>query len=275
MVSFSKMVSPQTVIPSVAFTALYFIAGRWFKKHEEHPLNHRSNASTEPMWSWCVSLGLQVVVYPTLFVLAVGSRYYRGEESSGSWLTGEDVRTLSDNGSDLMYLRAILYTFFGNLVGSLVCTEVDALFVLHHICCMLGILATLETGSPGAVPAALGIFSLEVGSLMFNAWNVDGVLSRFPAHFPWWPKISERAWTRSYFCCFTASNIYAAYFLYKATTVSYQTGYTAFTAWGAFSGLILVCMRQESAVKHITGKVGKPKMLDLIQTEDHQSDKRD
>ena len=45
---------------------------------------------------------------------------------------------------------------------------------------MLGILTTLETGSPGAVAAALGILVLEEGSLVFNIWSADGQLSAFP-----------------------------------------------------------------------------------------------
>ena len=235
---------------------------------KRHPLFIVHSRASGPLWMWMLSATLQSCVYPVLFVLSVA--HGRPEaiaagavDASSSWLAGTDTRLLSTPGSpDLMYLRWFLYVFFGYLARDLPSTLGDHMFTAHHLACMAGIWSTLESTSPGAVSAALGILVLESGSLFFNLWSVDGVVRAFPGRLPLWPRF-PRGWgeyllEQSYVIGTTASNVFAWYFLYLTAKAAWAAEDDIFAWFGMVSGTLLVLFREWEIVKVVRGQVKKP-----------------
>lgn len=237
---------------------------------KRNPLFLVHSKATAPLWMWMLSATLQACVYPVLFALA----FFKGRpeavssgavEGSASWLDGTDERILSTpNSPDLVYLRWFLYTFFGYLARDLPYTQGDYLFIAHHLACMAGIWTTLESESPGAVSAVLGIFVLEYGSLFFNLYSVDGVVREFPDRLPLWPrfpgKTGEYLLELSYIFGTSLSNIFAGYFLYQTSKAAWKAGDTVFACFGMVSGSLLIAFREWEIVKVARGQVKKPRL---------------
>jgi hypothetical protein len=219
-----------------------------------------------PLWTWFWSITLQALVYPSCFALALIARTSTPE---GTWVYGVDTRNLKGNHDDLFFLCIFLYCFFGYLTSDLphhfknwVALESKKIIV-HHVVCMIGILCTLGTASPGAVPAALGIFAMEEGSLFFNIWSVDAALSKPPQFLSCWPQFHKDQQKRVvitwiYYVTWTLSNGVALYFLLKATLQAYQAEFSMFAFAGVFFGLPLIIVRQ---INMFTAK--KPDLVDF------------
>jgi hypothetical protein len=235
---------------------------------KRHPLFLVHSSASAPLWMWMLSATLQSCVYPVLFALSAGrgrpAAFAAGAvDASASWLAGTDSRLLSaPNSPDLMYLRWFLYVFFGYLARDLPFTLGDPMFMVHHLACMAGIWTTLESTSPGAVSAALGILILESGSLFFNLWSVDGVVRVFPGRLPLWPRFpggwGEYLLEQSYIVGTTASNVGSWYFLYLTANAAWAAGDDVFAWFAMVSGTLLILFREWEIIKVVRGQVQKP-----------------
>ena len=114
---------------------------------------------------------------------------------------------------------------------------------------MFGIVYTLSTASPGAVPAAVGIFAMEEGSLFFNLWSVDIALCEFPTFLAVWPRFERHPQKKlflnwMYYSMNSLSNALAVYFVWKAAIVSFKEGYTGFGMAGVILVIPMAAIRQ-------------------------------
>ena len=127
-------------------------------------------STKSPLWTWFLSIIMSSLVYPSCFCIAVFS--LSSTRTTGSdWIQGIDSSSIDDDRN--FGLRLFLYSFFGYAISDIPNNMDSYLFLTHHICCLVGILCTLETNSSASVPAALGIFFMEEGSLIFNIWAVS------------------------------------------------------------------------------------------------------
>ena len=127
-------------------------------------------STKSPLWTWFLSIIMSSLVYPSCFCIAVFS--LSSTRTTGSdWIQGIDSSSIDDDRN--FGLRLFLYSFFGYAISDIPNNMDSYLFLVHHICCLIGILCTLETNSSASVPAALGIFFMEEGSLIFNIWAVS------------------------------------------------------------------------------------------------------
>jgi hypothetical protein len=205
-------------------------------------LAHHLTSAKSPLWTWFLSITMSSLVYPTCLTLA-----YVATSSKMNWLQGSDGSSIHDDSN--YGLRLFLYSFFGYIASDIPSNVGDNLFFAHHVCCLLGILCTLETTSSASVPAALGIFILEEGSLVFNVWSLDKALFKYPAFLPWWPRFESTAQKRSalnwtYYSLMTVSNSTSFVFLWRATTIAMNNGFYAFAFSGICFGTPMIIVRQ-------------------------------
>jgi hypothetical protein len=105
-------------------------------------------------WSWYMGLFTQSLVYPLICFLAWRSK---GFETT-PWLNAK----WTDYGGDFYFERLWFYAFFGYLMKDMA-DMTDALYIVHHVACMVGVIMTLFLPC-GFVPLLLGMCSLEMGS---------------------------------------------------------------------------------------------------------------
>ena len=256
----------------------------------------RLNTVASPLWTWFLSIFMQALVYPTCAALSVlrvlqassstsSSGYHSGSysdsssagRSSGSWSSAIEARGSANTTSvgtwirgvdprplhhpDNLGLRLFLYCFFGYLVRDMPSNTDSPMFLVHHAVCMFGIVCTLETTSPGALAAALGMLAMEEGSLFYNLWAVDAALFKWPDFLPCWPRCGSSALenpllTQIYMVMMTLSNMVAMRYAWVAAQLSFRADVLGFAWAGLVCGLPLAAKRQLDV---ITSE--KPKLL--------------
>lgn len=155
-------------------------------------------------------------------------------------------------------VRVFLYAFFGYLMNDLPLCWSNPLFRLHHLVCLVGIIMTLLAPESG-VPFSVGIFTMELGSLVYNAWLIDETmqqLRRRRLNF-WWP--SSNVINVAYKVGMTASNVVGTYRMLQMVLVNF-TDHLGFSIFFFVTGAPLLIFRQKevhTAEKPASGVQGK------------------
>eukprot|EP00933_Yihiella_yeosuensis_P020679 TRINITY_DN16523_c0_g3_i2.p1 TRINITY_DN16523_c0_g3~~TRINITY_DN16523_c0_g3_i2.p1 ORF type:complete len:271 (-),score=29.84 TRINITY_DN16523_c0_g3_i2:173-952(-) len=211
------------------------------RKNDEsnpHPLFAEVEASQ--IWCYFFSMSLQAVIYP-LCVLA----------DWGKWSTDGrgGLFVPHRSGNDLFGLRCFLYVFFGYLSRDIWMSSGNLMIVAHHALCMAGILSVLNAPE-GGVPGVLGMFSLELGSLLYNTWLIDDTMRALPNWIPFWPRSeSFKSIIPAMFKVgFTISNIVAFRMLGLATYVNASEGHWGYAIFFGLGGLPLLFLRQKECM---------------------------
>lgn len=181
-----------------------------------------------------ISMTLQGLLYPSAIFLAWGN-----------W--SETTPFLDTKGSvfkagDPFGVRVFLYAFFGYLMNDLPLCWSNPLFRLHHLVCLVGIMMTLLAPECG-VPFTTGIFWMEIGSLLYNAWLIDETMQNLRRHFPWWPT-SQKAINVAYKVGMTASNVVGTYRMLQMVLVNF-TDHLGFSIFFFVTGAPLLIFRQK------------------------------
>jgi hypothetical protein len=133
------------------------------------PKRSRRLISGTPLYLYQVALAFQILVYPALTLSAWSAS--RGGLYSVSWLKdGWGSNAMADA---KLYERAFMCAVMGFMVKDLYLFKDDALFFLHHVVAIVGLLLFF------VVPAGLGSFILgttifELGNFTFNIALVYG-----------------------------------------------------------------------------------------------------
>jgi len=198
------------------------------------------------LWTYGVSMLLQVAVYPAC--VAGGYAAWRARAGGARWVDRPGGLFAAEGGLDLLGLRLFLYAFFGHLVRDLPFCWGRSLIVVHHLVCMLGVLAALVM-PVGGVSTALGIFALESGSLGYNAWCIDETLRALPSWVPCWPRgdgqVGRALVPAAFRVGMTASNLFGAHMLTIAVRAHAAQGSWAVPGFYGLAGTVLLAMRQQ------------------------------
>ena len=122
-----------------------------------------------PLWAHGYSTVSQTIVYPC----CIAQSYFAREE----WTWSDMSTGLFDDGDSKAGMRAFLYVDSLRLLSDWpsVASGESNPYLIHHLMCIGGILATFVMVKAG-VAAALGIFVCEAGSAGFNLWEIDETL---------------------------------------------------------------------------------------------------
>merc|ERR1712194_565437 len=131
----------------------------------------------------------------------------------------------------------------------------DPLIIVHHLLCMLGIQVGLQAPEAG-VPIALGMFSFEVGSFLYNIWCIDKTVRSLPTWFPVWP--AKKLVIVAYHAIMTGSNVFGAYCLAFAVLQNGKAGHWGFASFFAIAGLPLLIVRRKECISSIMGNAEQP-----------------
>merc|ERR1719326_1990159 len=195
-----------------------------------------------PLWLYLVNIVVGVFVYSPLALAAL---------FSGGWTADVFSVGLSDN--RLLPLRLLCYAVMMCFAKDF-SHPLSTILWLHHGFSVFSLLVIMQLPC-GGLHLGLGLYVLEIGSVVYNIWCVDAFMQRFG----FWP--SEKVVDWAYYILHTLSNVGGLAIGLRALWLCPSPSLYAVS----FVALIMLYVRQDMCFNAATGSTPKPQPYDPLQ----------